>query len=73
MISAAATRTLGRRVLPRAAAARACTAYSQSPEEHRMVHEMCAKFVDEELAPNAGEWDQKHSYPTDAIAQLVRC
>jgi len=42
-----------------AAAARAYTSYSQLPEEHRMVHEMCARFADEELAPNAGEWDKK--------------
>lgn len=53
-----------------AAAARAYTSYSQLPEEHRMVHEMCARFADEELAPNAGEWDKKHEYPSNAIEQL---
>lgn len=31
---------------------------------------MCAKFADEELAPNAGEWDKKHEFPKDAVAQL---
>ena len=72
-----AARTLGRRLLAKQstfnAAARAYTSHSQLPEEHRMIYEMCAKFADEELAPNAGEWDQKHEYPTNAIAQLVRC
>ena len=35
-----------------------------------MIHEMCRKFADEELAPNAGKWDQKHLFPTDAISQM---
>jgi alkylation response protein AidB-like acyl-CoA dehydrogenase len=48
------------------------TTYSQLPEEHRMIYEMCAKFADEELMPHAGEWDKKHEYPTHAIAKLVR-
>ena len=37
-----------------------------------MVYEMCRKFADEELAPNAGEWDQKHLFPTEAVDKLVR-
>jgi alkylation response protein AidB-like acyl-CoA dehydrogenase len=37
-----------------------------------MLYEMCRKFADEELAPNAREWDQKHEFPTNAITQLVR-
>jgi len=49
---------------------RSYTSYSQLPEEHRMVYEMCSKFASEELAPNAGEWDKKHEYPTNAIQQL---
>ena len=48
------------------------TTYSQLPEEHQMIYEMCRKFADEELAPNAGEWDQKHEFPADAVAKLVR-
>lgn len=36
-----------------------------------MVYEMCRKFADEELAPNAGGWDQKHEFPTDAVDKLV--
>lgn len=35
-----------------------------------MVYEMCRKFADEELAPNATEWDQKHEFPTQAVAAL---
>jgi len=47
------------------------TTYSQLPEEHQMIYEMCRKFADEELAPNAGTWDQKHLFPTDAVKQLA--
>ena len=53
-------------------AAAAYTTHSQLPEEHRMVYEMCRKFADEELAPHAGEWDRKHEFPQQAVAQLVR-
>jgi butyryl-CoA dehydrogenase len=35
-----------------------------------MVYEMCRKFADEELAPNAHHWDQKHEFPTKAVASL---
>lgn len=62
------------RAVSRVAATRAVaryTTYSQLPEEHRMIYEMCSKFADEELVPHAGEWDKKHEYPTNAIAQLV--
>ena len=30
------------------------TTHNQLPEEHRMIYDMCRKFADEELAPNAG-------------------
>ena len=36
-----------------------------------MVHEMCRKFADEELAPNAGRWDKEHAVPSPIIAQLA--
>jgi butyryl-CoA dehydrogenase len=36
-----------------------------------MVYEMCRKFADEELAPNAGEWDKKHEFPKQAITHLA--
>lgn len=36
-----------------------------------MVYEMCRKFADEELAPNAGKWDKEHSFPREAVDKLV--
>ena len=36
-----------------------------------MVYEMCRKFAEEELMPNAGKWDQKHEFPTEAVNKLV--
>ena len=51
---------------------RSYTTHSHLPEEHRMIYEMCRKFADEELAPHAGEWDKKHMFPKEAVAQLVR-
>lgn len=47
------------------------TTHSQLPEEHRMVYEMCRNFADNELAPHAGEWDQKHEFPKEAVTKLV--
>ena len=35
-----------------------------------MIYEMCRKFADEELAPNAGEWDKKHEFPS-TVTQLA--
>ncbi|KAI3383704.1 hypothetical protein SNEBB_004127 [Seison nebaliae] len=35
-----------------------------------MLQETCAKFSDEQLVPNAGEWDRKHLYPKQTINQL---
>ena len=60
-VSKAATSSSGRKY----------TTCSQLPEEHQMIYEMCRKFADEELAPNAGTWDQKHLFPTDAVKQLT--
>jgi Acyl-CoA dehydrogenase, N-terminal domain len=51
---------------------RTYTTHAQLPEEHRMVYDMCRKFANEELAPNAGAWDKKHEFPVQAIAHLVR-
>jgi butyryl-CoA dehydrogenase len=59
------------RLLQAATTTRSITSHSQLPEEHKMIHEMCRKFADEELAPNAGAWDQKHEFPTDAVTQLA--
>ena len=38
-----------------------------------MVYDMCRKFADEELAPNAAKWDKDHSFPREAVDKLVRC
>jgi len=46
------------------------TTHSQLPSEHQMVYEMCRKFADEELAPNAGGWDKEHAFPTEAVDKL---
>jgi len=51
-------------------AKRSITSHSQLPEETNMVYEMCQKFADEELSPNASKWDQKHEFPTKAVAAL---
>jgi len=48
------------------------TTHSQLPEEHQMIYDMCRKFADEELAPNAGKWDKEHSFPKDAVSQLAQ-
>ena len=32
--------------------------YSQLPEDHQMLREMCRKFADEQLAPEAGRIDK---------------
>jgi len=36
-----------------------------------MVYEMCRKFAEEELMPNAGEWDKKHEFPKEAVEKLA--
>jgi butyryl-CoA dehydrogenase len=51
-------------------ATRSITTHSHLPEETYMVYEMCRKFADEELAPNARSWDQKHVFPHEAVTQL---
>ena len=48
------------------------TTHSQLPSEHQMVYEMCRKFADEELSPNAGKWDKEHAFPVEAVNKLVR-
>ncbi|GMH51927.1 hypothetical protein TrST_g8222 [Triparma strigata] len=51
-------------------ALRCYTTHEQLPEEHQMIHEMCRKFADEELAPNAGKWDKNHEYPAAAVQKM---
>ena len=55
-----------------AAHRRSYTTHSQLPSEHQMVYEMCRKFADEKLSPNAGRWDKEHAFPTEAVDKLVR-
>ncbi|KAL7544738.1 hypothetical protein ACHAWF_008158 [Thalassiosira exigua] len=50
---------------------RGYASHAQLPEEHKMVYEMCRKFADEELAPNAGEWDKEHAFPKGAVDTLA--
>jgi len=50
---------------------RSFTTYDSLPEEHQMVYDMCRKFADEELAPYASEWDQKHKFPKEKIKQMA--
>ena len=38
------------------------TTYSQLPSEHQMVYEMCRKFAEEELMPNAGNGIRSMSF-----------
>jgi alkylation response protein AidB-like acyl-CoA dehydrogenase len=52
---------------------RGVTTHSQLSSEHSMVYEMCRKFADEELSPNASKWDKDHSFPTEAVNKLVSC
>lgn len=39
-------------------------------EEQTMIRDMARAFAAEQLAPNAGEWDQTHAFPADAIRQM---
>jgi len=39
-------------------------------EEHQMLYDMCRRFADEELAPNAHKWDKEHSFP-DKVKDLA--
>ena len=64
------SRTLMQRGAASGIARRAITTHSQLPEEHKMLYEMCRRFADEEIAPNAGKWDQKHEFP-DKVKDLV--
>lgn len=36
-----------------------------------MIYDMCRKFANEELAPNAGKWDKNHEFPTDAVDKMA--
>jgi len=40
-------------------------------EEQQMFKDTCASLADDLLAPKAGEWDQGHIYPTEAVATMA--
>ncbi len=63
--------TLLRRVRPStlSVAKRLYTTHEDLPEELQSIHQMCRKFADEELAPNAAKWDKNHEYPKEAISR----
>ncbi|MBE9546212.1 MAG: acyl-CoA dehydrogenase family protein [Proteobacteria bacterium] len=39
-------------------------------EEQQMVKDQVARFVDEEIKPNAAEWDKTHKHPEDICRKL---
>lgn len=50
--------------------ARSYLTWSSLPEEHTMIREMCRNFADNELAPNAGEWDKNHTFPRNQVRSV---
>jgi butyryl-CoA dehydrogenase len=40
-------------------------------EEQQQVRDLCRKFADEELAPNAKRWDEEHHFPREAVQKLA--
>lgn len=40
-------------------------------ETQEMLRKTCREFADAELAPNSGEWDKQHQYPSKAIKQMA--
>ena len=39
-------------------------------EEQTMIRDMAREFAQEQLAPNAADWDRTHAFPVDAIGQM---
>jgi butyryl-CoA dehydrogenase len=39
-------------------------------EEQRQVQDLCRKFADDELVPNARRWDEEHLFPREAVRKL---
>jgi alkylation response protein AidB-like acyl-CoA dehydrogenase len=39
-------------------------------EEQSIIRDMARTFAQEQLAPNAAEWDRQHTFPADAIQQM---
>ena len=39
-------------------------------EEQQLIQDMAKSFAQEQIKPNAGEWDQKGIFPKDALAKM---
>jgi butyryl-CoA dehydrogenase len=44
--------------------------YFELSDEHRALQDMVRDFSDKELKPNAAEWDEKHTFPTDVVKKM---
>lgn len=45
--------------------------HSELPEETKMLYEMVRDFSNEQLVPNAGQWDKNHEFPSNAVKSLA--
>lgn len=60
------------RAASQAASRRGLRAFSTAiGEEHVALRDMCRKFADEELAPNARAWDKAHEIPAEVVQQVA--
>jgi short/branched chain acyl-CoA dehydrogenase len=41
-------------------------------EEHRAFRKVVREFAEQEIAPNAEEWDRTHTFPVDAVRKMGR-
>ncbi|XP_030848090.1 short-chain specific acyl-CoA dehydrogenase, mitochondrial [Strongylocentrotus purpuratus] len=48
----------------------AVSSLASLPEEHEMLRKTCRDFADNELKPNAAEWDRNHTYPVKQVKGL---
>ena len=40
-------------------------------EEHRMIRDLARKVARDRIAPNAAQYDESESYPTESMRALV--
>jgi butyryl-CoA dehydrogenase len=52
------------------AASRSFTSYTELPEEHAMLREMCQQYAAKNLAPIAGELDREHRFPAQQVKEI---
>ena len=43
---------------------------SELTDEQREIRALARRFADEEIAPNAAEWDREHRFPNEVFARL---